>query len=267
MGIAAPVIVEEMREWVNLGGGNSGIVGDAGHSFGFHVAASELPASDYSRVQDPAGAYGPYVNWAYACAGDFHHGNDERLRIKQREVLHRLMRGELPMICEFIGQPYADQPVLYWARWNGNQTIQRYNGQGHDTWSHISWYRSRVDQRAYLWTGAPTPQPPQPEPAKLRRVWPKYMPEGDYFGDINGDNHSHGGYYTAEKADVQAIQQRLIGMGFVPGVTNPASGWADGKYEQATTDAVTRWQQRDWSHTTTDYGNVYKDDWYHMFVY
>jgi hypothetical protein len=61
------------------------------------------------------------------------------------------MRGELPMICEFIGQPYADQPVVYWARWLGVTTLQRYTGAGHDLWSHISWYRSRVDERAYLW--------------------------------------------------------------------------------------------------------------------
>jgi hypothetical protein len=152
MGVPAPVVVAEMAEWVGLGGGNSGIVGDAAHSFGFHDAANELPASDYSRTRDPNGPYGPYVNFSYACAGDFSHGNDETLRAMHRTVLARLMRGELPMICEFIGQPWADQPVYYWARWNGDAVLQRYTGQGHDHWSHISWYRSRVDQRAHLWT-------------------------------------------------------------------------------------------------------------------
>lgn len=149
MGTAAPVIVAEMADWVALGGGNSGIVGDANHSFGFHVAADELPASDYSRTRDPNGSDGPYVNWDYACAGDFSHRGNETLRAMHRTVLARLMRGELPMICEFIGQPWADQPVYYWARWNG--TLQRYTGAGHDTWSHISWYRSMADQRGHLW--------------------------------------------------------------------------------------------------------------------
>src|SRR5689334_6919186 len=47
MAIAAPVIVEEMNEWVALGGTNSGIVGDDDHNYGFHRAANEVPASDY----------------------------------------------------------------------------------------------------------------------------------------------------------------------------------------------------------------------------
>lgn len=152
MGTAAPVIVAEMADWVALGGGNSGIVGNADHTFGFHVAADELPADDYSRTRDPNGSDGPYVNWDYACAGDFSHKNVEALRALQRNVLARLMRGELQMICEFIGKPWADQPVYYWARWNGDRTLRLYTGAGHDTWSHISWYRSRVDQRAFLWT-------------------------------------------------------------------------------------------------------------------
>lgn len=151
MGIAAPVILAEMAEWVALGGGSSGIVGNATHTHGFHVAANELPATDYSRWRDPQGSDGPYVNWSYACAGDFSHKNDENLRAMHRNVLARLMRGELPMICEFIGKPWAGQPIYYWSRWNGIGNLQRYTGSGHDHWSHISWYRSMVDQRAFLW--------------------------------------------------------------------------------------------------------------------
>jgi hypothetical protein len=153
MGTAAPVIEAEMADWVSLGGVNLGIVGNADHSYGFHVAADELPASDYSRTMDPVGAYGPYVDWDFACAGDFSHENNETLRAMHRQVLSRLMNGEMPMICEFIGKPWADQPVYYWARWNGIETLQYYTGSGHDKWSHISWYRSMVNQRAYLWKG------------------------------------------------------------------------------------------------------------------
>lgn len=163
MAIAAPVILEEMKDWVALGGGNSGIVGDKNHTYGFHRAANEVPASDYSRYRDPNGSDGPYVNWNYACAGDFSHKNDPELRAMHRNVLQRLMNGELPMICEFIGKPWPDKPVYYWARWNGIKTLQKYTGKGHDHWSHISWYRSKVDQRAYLWV--PTPQKPESPPA------------------------------------------------------------------------------------------------------
>lgn len=150
MAVAAPVIAAEMADWVRLGGGNSGIVGDPNHTYGFHLAANQVPAGDYSRWRDPRGADGPYPDWNWACAGDFSHRGDEGLRAMHRRVLARLMAGELPMICEFIGQPWADRPVYYWARWNG--ALQRYTGAGHDLWSHISWYRSMADQRAYLWT-------------------------------------------------------------------------------------------------------------------
>lgn len=166
--VAAPIIQEEMDDWVHLGGGNSGIVGDSRHRGGFHLSAEDVPADDYSRRRDPNGADGPYVDWLYACAGDFSHGNNELLRVMHRNVLSRLMRGELRMICQFIGKPWVDRPVYYWARWNGTKNIQRYTGSGHDHWSHISWYRSRVDQRANLWV--PPSAMPKP-PAAPKRDW------------------------------------------------------------------------------------------------
>ncbi len=264
MGIAAPVIQKEMAAWVALGGGNSGIVGDANHSYGFHVAADELSSSDYSRTNDPNGAWGPYTNWDYCCAGDFSHKNNESLRAKHREVLARLMRGELPMICEFIGKPWADRPVYYWARWNGITTLERYDGDGHDHWSHISWYRSKADQPAGLW-GPAGPPPPPPRP--VRRPWPGYMGPNDYFGLITGPNESHGGYYSGERADVKAIQQRMLVLGYVPGVTGENNDWADGKFEQETKDAVARWQRANYPGTTTRYGEVWSDDWTNLFSY
>lgn len=160
MGVAAPALVAEMNDWVALGGGNSGIVADPRtHDYGFHMSANEVPPTDYSRARDPQGSDGPYVDWDWACAGDFSHKNDENLRVLHRAVLARLMRGELPMVCEFIGKPWADQPVYYWARWNGVGTLQRYTGSGHDHWSHISLYRSMANQRPYLWTPGSTPPP------------------------------------------------------------------------------------------------------------
>lgn len=156
--VAAPVIQSEMSDWVALGGGNSGIVGDQNHDYGFHVAANLLPSSDYSRWRDPNGSDGPYVDWDYCCAGDFSHKNDPRLREMHVDVLSDLMDGKYPMICEFIGKPWPDRPVYYWARWNGIETLQKYTGQGHDHWSHISWYRSRADERANLWTGGDMPE-------------------------------------------------------------------------------------------------------------
>ena len=263
MALPAPVIEQEMAAWVKLGGGNSGIVGDRNHGYGFHLAADEIGVDDYSRWRDPNGSDGPYVNWDYACAGDFSHKNNETLRARHRAVLTRLMRGELPMICEFIGKPWADRPVYYWARWNGIGTLQRYTGSGHDHWSHISWYRSRVNQPANLWV----PVPPAPAKPVLRRPWPSYMPRGHHFGLITGPDSSHGGYYSRERSDVKAIQQRLIALGYVPGIRSASSSWADGKYERPTYDAVARWQRGRYAKYTTRYGEVWPDDWSRLFTY
>lgn len=257
-----PVIIAEQADWVALGGQNWGIAGDpTTHFYGFHLGANEIPSSDYSRWRDPNGSDGPYVDWRYACAGDFAHMNNESLRARHRDVLARLMQGEFPMICEFIGKPWADQPVYYWARWNGVTYLERYTGVGHDTWSHISWYRSMVDQRAHLWTSGNTPVP------VLRRPWPSYMPSFHFFGLVTGPAKSHGGYYVQERADVKAIQQRLIVLGYVPGITNPNSSWADGIFEQPTKDAVAAWQRKNYAATTSYYGEVWSDDWRHLFTY
>lgn len=194
MGVEAPVIRAEMNDWIALGGGDSGIVGNALHDYGFHVAADELPVIDYSRQRDPNGPNGPFTSWDYACAGDFSHRNDEGLRTKHREVLARLMRGEFPMICEFIGKPWADRPVYYWARWNGISYLELYTGSGHDTWSHISWYRSMADQRPYLWT------PPAVSPTKKRnkKMFVILQPnkEGSGIGLAWPDAYAKGWVYT-----------------------------------------------------------------------
>lgn len=157
---AAPPISKAMAEWVALGGGNSGIEANTQtHDSGFHMTIRQLSSlgkrwSDYSIARDPAGTDGPFPSLDWACAGDFSHKRDPDLRRKHAEVLERLMDNDpsLSMICEFIGQPIASQPVKYWARWRGVTVLSNYTGSGHDHWSHISWYRSRSDQVANLWT-------------------------------------------------------------------------------------------------------------------
>lgn len=148
----AAAITAEMSDWVKLGGGNSGCCGNSAHRYGFHLPANELSTSDYSRSHEPGKPY----NMAWCCAGDFGHSGNAGLRARHATLLARLMQNDpaLSMICEFIGQPYSNKPVYYWARWNGVQTLKRYTGSGHDSWSHISWWRSRANQRAYLWIPA-----------------------------------------------------------------------------------------------------------------
>jgi len=88
------------------------------------------------------------------------------------------------------------------------------------------------------------------------------LPAGDYYGDINGDDHSHGGFYDVEQPIVKAIQVELIEAGVVPNVTNPNDDWADGKFEQPTIEAVRRFQGR---HDLTVDGQVGPDTWSALF--
>jgi hypothetical protein len=172
-----------MRDWVKLGGGNSGCCGNAAHTYGFHRPANEVPASDYSRRHEP----GKPFNMSWACAGDFHHGYDAKLMAMHERVLHRLMNGELPMIAEMITKPWKNKPVYYWARWNGVKTLQRYTGSGHDHWSHISWWRSKANVRANLWTpGGSTPAPPAPpSPGTSAPKYPGYVLKANNKVDAN----------------------------------------------------------------------------------
>lgn len=148
----APTIGAEQNDWISLGGSNLGCVGDKNHGTGFHRGANFVPATDYSRKRDPNGADGPFVDWNYACAGDFRHGGNAELRDLGRIVLAQLMAGLWTNIGEFIGQPWADRPVMYWNRWTG--VLSEYTGSGHDVWFHISWYRSRVNTNTHIWKSA-----------------------------------------------------------------------------------------------------------------
>ena len=67
-----------------------------------------------------------------------------------------------------------------------------------------------------------------------------------------------------EVPDVQAVQQKLIALGFVPGHSNVNDGWADGRFEQPTADAVTRFQRKHLSGTQF-HGQIWSDDWALLF--
>ena len=221
--VPAPVIEAEMDDWKAKGGGNSGICGDVNHTYGFHLAANLVSADDYSRWRDPNGSDGPYVDWDYCCAGDFDHKNDPTLRAMHANVLNDLMDGKFPMICEFIGKPWPDKPVYYWARWNGIDTLQKYTGSGHDHWSHISWYRSRVDERAHLWIGDDMALSDADIQKIAEKVWtldnvpkspdaPKPPHEDSDYGDPNNpdDGNKHWAAKSYLRRTYEGVDQALM---------------------------------------------------------
>lgn len=137
-------------------------------------------------------------------------------------------------------------------------TWVRYFGPNpHTSHVHLSVAASPICDDQTRWNvpmlgggGTPGPAPEVPHvPA-----WP--LPRDHWFGDINGPNQSHGGFYGWEQPHVKRIQQALILKGYAP---NNAS-WADGLFERPTVDAVAAWQ-RDNMPGTQFFGQVWWDDW------
>jgi peptidoglycan hydrolase-like protein with peptidoglycan-binding domain len=77
---------------------------------------------------------------------------------------------------------------------------------------------------------------PNMTPAQIAPGAPFPLSGDNVYGDINGPDNVHGGYYAAEQPVIAAIQRALVARGFA-GNVDPAD-WADGLYEQPTIDAV-----------------------------
>lgn len=113
------------------------------------------------------------------------------------------------------------------------------------------------DDWAKLFSGSNQSKPaPAPAPAPGRVVPAWTLPTGHYYGLITGPARSHGGINAAERAAVKLIQQALQRWGYAPA----SAGWADGKFEQATANAVAAWQRHNMPGTTF-FGQVWADDW------
>ncbi|GAA1594900.1 hypothetical protein [Actinoplanes couchii] len=94
-------------------------------------------------------------------------------------------------------------------------------------------------------------------------TWP--LPRGHYFGLISGPAASRGGFTADEKTWVREIQRQLIRKRWVPGVTDPDSGWADGLFEKPTADAVARFQRAEMPGTKF-FGQIWADDFARLFT-
>lgn len=175
------------------------------------------------------------------------------------------------------GTAGANGHIQLFERWvnndpNDNRYICLEQAGGDSGWQRRTHDIGRNGYKAYRYKDvvddpAPAPKPPAPAPpAKpkptLRRKWT--LPAGNHFyGLITGPDNSHGGWKSDERDDVKAIQQRLQVLGFAP----KTPGWADGKFEEPTKDAVARWQRTKYASKTTRYGEVWSDDWVRLFTY
>lgn len=99
--------------------------------------------------------------------------------------------------------------------------------------------------RAELGGGAaPLPPPPAPPAPSHPGKFTWALPVGDYYGNIAGPAHSHGGYYASERDEVANIQRWLVYQYCVPGIDRSrwaSTTWADGKWEAQTDQAMAVW--------------------------
>jgi hypothetical protein len=134
---AAPALTLEKQRLEDIGGSFLGICGDANHTYGYHVPAANLPESDYSME---GAANDPVCEW-HAAAIDI--GMDwDVSRDWLAWLIVQIQTDAITGVAEVIGS-YDGVNVRYWSDSAGWSTEGiPYTGEGHDSWTHVSIYRS-----------------------------------------------------------------------------------------------------------------------------
>jgi hypothetical protein len=147
---AAPALRREHLRLENIGGDFLGICGDPNHTYGYHLPAALLPASDYSME---GAANIPVCDW-HPAAIDIGM-NWPASRDWLRWLIEQIQADTIQGIAEVIGS-YDGVNVRYWSDSAGWSTDGiEYTGSGHDSWTHVSVYRSTtLDDHGVLlgWT-------------------------------------------------------------------------------------------------------------------
>ena len=145
---APALVTEKLRLRDIIGGSFLGICGDANHTYGYHVPAARLPSSDYSLE---GAANTPVCEW-HAAAIDI--GMDWPVsRDWLRWLIEEIRTDRIQGIAEVIGS-YDGVDVRYWSDSSGWETDGvPYQGEGHDTWTHVSVYRSTALQDHHILSG------------------------------------------------------------------------------------------------------------------
>lgn len=133
----APALAMERTRLAAIGGSFLGICGDASHTYGYHVPAARLPSTDYSMR---GAANIPVCEW-HGCAIDIGM-NWPASRSWLRWLIQAIREDRITGIAEVIGS-YDGVNVRYWSDSSGWSTDgMAYTGSGHDSWTHVSIYRS-----------------------------------------------------------------------------------------------------------------------------
>ncbi len=134
----APGLVVEKNRLLQIGGRFLGIIGDANHSFGYHRCSPS--SGDYSTAgieNRPVGEF--------ACAIDIGM-NWPVSRQWLAWLITEIREDRVTGIAEVIGS-FDGRDVRYWSDSSGwQQNGVKYQGVGHDTWTHVAIYRSTAQQ-------------------------------------------------------------------------------------------------------------------------
>lgn len=147
----APQELLQLREYLHsrtgLPYGALGIVGDSGHTYGYHLGKDRLPANDYSTrmIRDKAGL----TNAASAIdIGDF-----SQLRALTAWMVAEAKAGRRPDTREIIG-PGAAGRAYRWAFENNWGATIRPSGDSHEFHVHESFFRdSENDDKIQYFRG------------------------------------------------------------------------------------------------------------------
>lgn len=254
----APQALHDLYDRIRLGSKElSGIVGNDAHTYGYHRGRNFVGPADYSVVlrADKGG------DGNAACALDVRL-NPADMQLATNRLMAACRNGDprVTTLREFFGTQNGTR-VTGWDRHDPSvpDDTTTTSDPSHLWHLHLSIYRGRVAdtaavlQLADVINGAPLPAVP-----RLHRQWPSYMPQTHYFGLETGPNDSHGGHYATERPDVMAIQARVTALGWkIP---------VDGHYGPTTKAAVTAWQHARVPGTSR-FGEVWSDDWAHLFTY
>lgn len=286
----APVAIRNAaNKIVNALGANtnawfSGIVGDRFHSFGYHLSPNDCPSNDYSlqlsrdKNSDLNAASGLDIKLIPTLMKKVTAGlraaalrNDPRLNVL------REFCGTLDLedtfhydLSDGTTDSSWDDSHLWHMHFSGYRSEQD-NDSGWDSFadlviecadvnSELAQASSHLEEHVdHIWQDYPTPD-------VIREG------TGNYYGSISGDERSLGGYYGPVD-EIRVLQQRLIACGFVPGITDPNSDWADGVFDTPqdapgtgeTSQAVGRFQDAHMPGTTFR-GQCWYDDWQTLFT-
>lgn len=206
--VAAPGLEIERRRLQDVIGAQwLGTCGDQNHTYGYHVAACNLPGSDYSMQ----GAANRPVDARYGCAIDIGMGWPAS-RSWLRWLIREIREDRITGIAEVIGS-YDGRDVRYWSDSSGwDEYGENYEGDGHDTWTHVAIYRSTANDDHRLLAGwnangqdsGPTPQPGEDDDDMGAWTGPFVIPK-----------LSEGGYWTGPINPVRA------------GSANPRDAWVN----------------------------------------